>query len=78
MLDLKTGQARYLCAGLGLEVLQSGRYAGHLIALKEIPLMLAARTFRYWVLDAEGREVGEIGEAEEDVRQFKREMNDLN
>jgi len=78
MLDLNSGHARYLCAGLGLEVLQSGKYAGFLIALKEIPLMLSARTFRYWVLDPDGRDVSEIGEAEDSVRYFKREMNDPN
>jgi hypothetical protein len=78
MLDLKSGRVRFLYAGLGLEVLQSGKYAGYLIALKTIPSMLTARIFRYWLLDADGNDVGEIGGDESNssaVEVFKRERN---
>ena len=75
MLDLKSYQVRYLYAGLGLEVLQSGEFKGYLIARKVIRSMLTARIFRYWLLDPDGKDVGEIGDTEDDVRQFKEERS---
>ncbi len=76
MLDLASGRVRFLYAGLGLEVLQTGQYAGHIIALKIVPSMMAARIFRYWLVDPNGRDVGEIGESASVVEQFKRDMKE--
>jgi hypothetical protein len=78
MLDLRSERVRFLYAGLGLEVLQTGKYAGYLIALKTIPSVIVARIFRYWLLDPEGKDVGEIGGDESHdwvVEVFKRERN---
>jgi hypothetical protein len=61
-----------------VEVLQSGQYAGYIIVRKAIPLALGGRTFRYWLLDANGQEVGEIGEKASSVEQFKKENADQN
>jgi hypothetical protein len=72
MLELKTGRVRFLFAGGSLEVLQSGTYAGYLSGLKDIPRVRPGRTWRYWLLDPDGKDVGEIGE-ESDVREFKTE-----
>jgi len=78
MLDLKSGRVWFLYAGLTLEVPESGKYAGYLIALKSIRSVLAARIFRYWLLDPDGKDVGEIGGDAFDssaVAVFKRERN---
>ncbi len=78
MLDLGSGRVRFLYAGISLEVLQSGNYAGDLIALKVIPSVTTARIFRYWLLDRDGHDIGEIGGSESDasaVEVFKREHN---
>ena len=72
VLDLRSGKARFLCAGLSVEVITSGRFRGYLIANKEIPRVVPpARVFRYWLLDSDGKEVGEIGEEKSDVEEFK-------
>jgi hypothetical protein len=64
-------QVRFLCRGIGLEVLNSGYWAGHLIVLKDIARVLPGHICRYWLLDQDGKDVGEIGEKESDVRAFK-------
>jgi hypothetical protein len=33
------------------------------------------RIWRYWLLDSNGKEVGEIGNNESDVKEFKAEFN---
>ena len=74
-LDLISGDIRFLYDGVSVEVITSGQYAGYLIAHKQIPRMTAGRVFRYWLLDADGNEVGEIGETESDVGEFKQYYN---
>ena len=39
---------------------------------------MPGRVFRYWLLDPDGKDVGEIGENESDVEQFKSELQDQN
>jgi hypothetical protein len=78
VLDLSSGKVRYLYNGGGIEVLQKGKYAGILIAFKEIPRVRPGRVFRYWLLDPDGKDIGEIGENESDVSEFKRELEDQN
>jgi hypothetical protein len=76
VLDLNSGNVRYLYNGGGIEVLQKGKYAGFLIALKEIPSVTPGRVFRYWLLDPDGKDIGEIGENKSMVSEFKRELED--
>ncbi len=71
LLNLESEQVRFLCRGIGLEVLNSGYWAGHLIVLKDIARVLPGHICRYWLLDQDGKDVGEIGEKESDVRAFK-------
>jgi hypothetical protein len=71
VLDLKSEQVRFLCRGIGFEVLNSGNNAGFLIVLKDIPRVMPGHVARYWLLDQDGKDVGEIGENESDVRSFK-------
>ena len=70
LLDVAAGQVRFLCDGLDLEVLNSGPYAGNIIVRKHIPRVVPGRVFRYWLLDRDGNEVGEIGEAESALEEF--------
>lgn len=70
VLDLVSGKVRFLYAGNDLQVLQCGRYSGYLIGLKDIPRMTPARVWRYWLMDGDGNEAGEIGEQQSDVRAF--------
>ncbi|MGD1095258.1 MAG: hypothetical protein ABSB35_25110 [Bryobacteraceae bacterium] len=80
MVDVGSGRVSFLYAGLGLEVLQTGQYAGYLIALKNIPSVMG-RIFRYWLLDQDGKDVGEIGGDPfnaQPVEEFKREHGERN
>jgi hypothetical protein len=70
LVDLKSGEVRFLCRGIGVEVLNSGEDSGFLIVLKDIPRVMPGHVFRYWLLDGDGNEVGEIGD-EKDLRIFK-------
>ena len=70
LLELKSGQVRFLCRGIGFEVLNSGDDSGYLIVFKDIPRVMPGHVFRYWLLDRDGKEVGEIGD-ENDLRNFK-------
>ncbi len=69
-LDLKSGQTRFLCRDIWIEVLNSGADAGYLFVFKDIPRVMPGHIFRYWLLDRSGKEVGEIGD-EKDLRNFK-------
>ena len=73
MLDLRSSQQepRFICRAIGIEVLSSGANAGFLIVLKDIPSVMPGHIFRYWLLDPDGKDVGEIGEKESEVRAFK-------
>ena len=73
LLDLGTGQVHFICSGLSVEVIPSGHWSGYIIAYKEIHAVLIARKFRYWLLDRDGQEVGEIGDTEKEVAEFKNE-----
>jgi hypothetical protein len=70
LLDLKSEQAKFVCRGIGLEVINSGVNAGFLIVLKDIPRVMPGHVFRYWLLDRNGKEIGEIGD-EKELRVFK-------
>lgn len=66
----------FVAAALGFEVLQTGRYSGCLIVLKPIPQSMPPQNVaRYWLLDAQGKDVAEIGADESSVRQLKDHWN---
>ena len=57
---------------MSVEVITTGPYVGYLIAYRSVPRVLPpARVFRYWLLDADGKDVGEIGEEESAIREFR-------
>lgn len=59
----ETGKVDFLFRGEGVEVIKSGIYAGYLIGLKAIPHALPPpHIFQYWLLEPNGKDVGEIGE----------------
>jgi hypothetical protein len=71
VLDLKTGEAKFLYAGLGIEVVQTGKYKGFLLGTKDPITEDRGRTTVYWLLDADGNEVKRIGETEADLARFR-------
>lgn len=74
VLDLKTGETKFLYAGLGIELLQTGKYKGFLIATENPIIEDRGRTTVYWLLDADGSEVKRIGETEADLDRFRQTM----
>ena len=38
---------------------------------KKIPAILIARKFRYWIVDADGKDIAEIGDEVAGVQEFK-------
>ena len=74
VLDVKTGKTKFLYAGLGIEIVRTGRYKGSLIATKHPIIEDRGRTIVYWLLDADGRELKRVGETEEDLAQFRKTM----
>ena len=76
VLDLSTGRVEFLYNGRSIEVIRSGRYAGFLIAEKQIPRVVAGRVFRYWLLDPNGKDVGEIGVTKAELSEFRGRVGD--
>lgn len=72
VLDLKTGETKFLYAGLGIELVQTGKYKGFLIATKNPIIEDRGRTTVYWLLAADGSEVKRIGETEADLARFRK------
>jgi hypothetical protein len=71
VVDVATGKVKFLYRGESVEVIKSGPDAGCLIGLKAIPHAFPPpHVFRYWLLEADGKDVAEIGE-ESDVKVFK-------
>jgi hypothetical protein len=73
MLDLKSGEVRKLINGMGVEVVESGKFAGYLIVLKCIsgpqwPLY----ALHYWLLNDNGEAVKELRGTEFDPKYFQR------
>jgi hypothetical protein len=74
VLDLETGETKFLYAGLGIEVVQSGKYKGFLIGTKNPIIEDRGRATVYLLLDADGNEVKRIGETEADLARFRQTM----
>ncbi len=61
--DLATGAVRFVSAGNSLEVLQKGRYAGHLVVQKHKYFLGGGSYDWYWLLTPDGAEVDAIGDS---------------
>jgi hypothetical protein len=75
VLDLATGRVRFICVGEVVEVIPGGMFAGHVVVHKEVPRVLPGRVWRFWLLDSDGNEVGEIGDRESDLDEFRLEFD---
>jgi hypothetical protein len=73
MLDLKSGEVRNLIGGMGVEVVESGKFAGYLIVLKCISgRPWPEYNLQYWLLNDNGDEVKQLRGTEFDPKYFKR------
>ncbi len=72
MLDIPTGNTRPLFPGLGFEVIETGKYRGFLIGIKDPITLDRGRITVYWLLEPNGKAVKRIGEDESDLIRFKR------
>jgi hypothetical protein len=71
VLNLDTGQVRFLFAGLGIEIIERGPYAGYLIGHKDVTKLFPGRTWEHWLLDPNGKDIEVIGVDEQAVKEFK-------
>jgi len=71
-LDLRTGAVRFVCAGNSLEVIQHGRYAGHLVVGQHRYFLAGGSYDWLWLVAPDGRAVGPVGEDDEAVAGFRR------
>ena len=70
-LDLKSGRANVISGALDWDLIREGRYAGDLVIQKR-KLVRDGLTTYFWLTDPEGRELGFVGQSEEDAREFLR------
>jgi len=75
VVNVRTGRERFVDAANSVEVVRSGEYAGHLIVNQHRYFLGTGSFDWYWLLDPKGREVGPVGECEDQVKTFK-EIND--
>ncbi len=61
-IQVKSGREHFVCPGNSLEVITSGEYKGNLIVQQHRYFLGAGSYDWYWLLRADGREVGPIGE----------------
>jgi hypothetical protein len=73
-LDLSTHQARVISSAVTYEVITTGNYAGTLVVLKRKDYSEGA-TYSYYLIDAEGREIGVVGSSENQARSFAEDPN---
>lgn len=69
VVDLKTGQERYLCPGNGMKVIPSGQYRGDLIVEKHKyygPPNYGSYD-HYYIVDTNGKELRDLGENFQDI-----------
>jgi hypothetical protein len=79
IVDIGTGAQHFVCPGNSLEVLQNGRYAGHLLVSQHRYFLAGGSYDWLWLLTPTGKEVGPVldqdaSDAETCLAQF-REMN---
>ncbi len=72
VIDVATGKTKLLFAGLGVDVIRTGKYRGFLIGIKAPLTLDRGRLMVYWLLDPSGKEITRIGETDSDLDRFKR------
>ena len=75
VVNLRAGKEHFIAAANSVEVVQSGEYAGHLIVNQHRYFLGTGSFDWYWLLDSKGREIGPVGECQDQVKTFK-EIND--
>ncbi len=60
--DVVTRKVAYVCPGNELEVIRTGEYRGHLIVQQHKYFVGGGSYDWYWLLRADGREIGPLGE----------------
>jgi hypothetical protein len=75
--DMTTGKVELVCDGKTLEVILGGTYNDHLIVQKHKYFLGAGSYDWYWLVDAEGTEIGPIGESDFAVELFKEDYAGL-
>ncbi len=71
VVDVRSGQERFVVGANSVEVVMSGKYVGDLI-VSQHRYFLGNGSFNwYWLMDPEGREIGPIGENDDQVKAFK-------
>ena len=68
--DLVTRRVRFVAAGNSVQVVPSGRWAGHLVVMKHKYAARGGALDHYWLLTPGGREVQKVGRSDEDAAAF--------
>lgn len=71
VLDLSTGNERFVVAGNSLEVVPAGEYAGFLVVSQHRYFLAGGSYDWYWLFTPEGEEVDPIGENENALVEFR-------
>lgn len=75
VVNIRTGREHFLDAANSVEVVQSGKYAGHLMVNQHRYFLGIGSFDWYWLMAPRGREIGPVGESYDQVETFK-EIND--
>jgi len=77
--DLRTKVTSLVCYGTGYDIVPSGKYAGDLVVQmrKSLGDAVPGGGFSafFWLLTPEGKELGFVGESDEDAQRFLRSRN---
>jgi len=71
IVDIATGKIRFIAAGSSLDVVRSGEYRDCLIVNLHKYFVQGGSYDWYWLLRANGKEIGPIGEGEQDLSSFR-------
>jgi len=78
VVDLGTGSEHFVCPGNSLEVLEKGRYAGHLL-ISQHRYFLAGGSYDWiWLFTPNGKEVGPVVDADSDYEERLEEFRKTN
>jgi len=71
VVEVTTGVERYVAPGDLMDVVPSGKYAGHLIASQHRYFLTAGSYDWLWLLTSDGVDVGPVGESEAALEEFR-------
>jgi len=69
--DVATGAERFVVPGNSLDVVPSGRFAGHLLVGQHRYFLGGGSYDWIWLITPEGRDVGPVGESDEALETFR-------